>query len=140
MFARLLVGSRGESLINFSTHCVIMTQRTLLPPPPPCYLCNFQIFDEIDSLPKNFFECLQNKKKANWNFGELKLEIEIAAKKLFNPESTQSLSEESLKGKKRNVYWYVLCSLSTWPSIQILNFAKLLNIFAKCSVLDICSE
>ena len=49
-----------------------MMQRTWsLPHLVPCYLRHFQIFDKIDSFPKNIFNVIRIKKKANRIFDEL---------------------------------------------------------------------
>ena len=58
----------GESHIDVHTHCAIMKQRTW--PPVPCSLCHFQIFDKIDSFPKNFLNVFRIK-KTNCIFEEL---------------------------------------------------------------------
>ena len=59
------------------------------------------------------------------------LKLYEQAKNFFNPGSTQSSSEKSLKEKRKT--FIGMCSLSTWFNMQIVNLCHGIGVFATLS-------
>ena len=60
----------GWMIYRFSYPLRYNDAKTMTPPPPPCYLRHFQIFDKIVSFPYKFLNVFRIR-KANWIFEEL---------------------------------------------------------------------